>query len=250
MHRVRTLYRSTHLLLIILTGCVLTVFLQRGTMSRHGISSRFTCWWHRRVLAALGIRLRVTGQALDTSCLYLANHLSWLDIHVIGSQLPVRFLSKAEVKHWPVFGWLASRAGTLYIPRGGKHAAARANHIMQRALNAGQSVVLFPESTTTDGNIKRFHSRLMQSALDADCSLQALALRYPDITGGPVHAAVLYVGDMHFMQSVKNILHADNIVAELSFLDAAPSQCNNRDQIARWAEAEIKSVLKVDITAR
>ncbi len=248
MRRARIFYRSIHLLFIILAGCLLTVFLQRGTMLRHGMSSRITCWWHRRVLAALGIRLRVTGQALDTHCLYLANHLSWLDIHVIGSQLPVRFLSKAEVRQWPIFGWLASRAGTLYIPRGSKHAAARASHIMQQALTTGQSVVLFPESTTSDGNIKRFHSRLMQSAIDANCPVQALALRYPNTDGGPVHDAVLYIGDIHFMQSVNNILRADAIVAELNFLDSVPSQNNNRDQLARWAETSIRAVLEPNTT--
>jgi 1-acyl-sn-glycerol-3-phosphate acyltransferase len=241
MQLARIVYRSGLLLIVISTGCLLTVLFQRNTMSRHGVASKITCWWHKRIIKALGIRINIHGKPLDTAALFTANHLSWLDIHIIGSQLPVRFLSKAEVQNWPVFGWLASKAGTLYIPRGGKNAAAEANQIMQQALRDNQHVVLFPESTTSNGEIKRFHGRLMQSAIDAQCMLQPVAIRYPD-SDQPVHNAVLYVDDITFMQSVKSVLAAKSIVAELHFLEPVTAGDKTRDELARHAEQQVKSL--------
>jgi 1-acyl-sn-glycerol-3-phosphate acyltransferase len=235
------IYRSSLLLIVVSTGCLLTILFQRNTMSRHGIASKITCWWHRRIIKAFNIKLRVHGQATNEATLFVANHLSWLDIHIIGSQLPARFLSKAEVQNWPIFGWLASKAGTLYIPRGGKNAAARANQIMQQALSNNQHVVLFPESTTSNGEIKRFHGRLMQSAINAQCLLQPVAIHYPE-PDRRVHNAVLYVDDTTFIQSVKNVLAAKSIVAELHFLEPVLAGDKSRDELARHAEHQIKGL--------
>jgi 1-acyl-sn-glycerol-3-phosphate acyltransferase len=236
------IYRSSLLLIVISTGCLLTVAFQRNTMSRQGFASKITCWWHKRIIKAFNIKLKVHGQASNEATLFVANHLSWLDIHVIGSQLPARFLSKAEVQNWPIFGWLASKAGTLYIPRGGKNAAAEANQIMQQALSSNQHVALFPESTTSNGEIKRFHGRLMQSAIDAQCLLQPVAIRYPD-SDQMVHNAVLYVDDTTFMQSVKNVLATKTIVAELHFLQPVLASDKTRDELARYAEQQVKNAL-------
>ena len=237
----RMIYRSSLLLIVISTGCLLTALFQRNTMSRHGVASKITCWWHRRIIRVFNIKLSVHGQASNEATLFVANHLSWLDIHVIGSQLPARFLSKAEVQSWPVFGWLASKAGTLYIPRGGKNAAARASQIMQQALSNNQHVVLFPESTTSNGVIKRFHGRLMQSAIDAQCLLQPVAIHYPE-PGRRVHNAVLYVDDTTFIQSVKNVLAAKSIVAEVHFLEPVLASNKTRDELARHAEQQVRSL--------
>jgi 1-acyl-sn-glycerol-3-phosphate acyltransferase len=246
MSVVRILYRGAFLVLLISAGGLLTLLFQRGTMQRNGFSSRITRWWHRTVIRILGIRLKVYGTPSDSATLFAANHLSWLDIHVIGSQLPARFLSRAEIRHWPVFGWLASRAGTLYIPRGGKNAAADANVVMHDALQNDHHVVLFPESTTSDGNIRRFHGRLMQSAINAQCMVQPIAIRYPH-TSKAVHDAVLYTGDMSFMQSAKNVMAARGIVAELHFLEAVDACDKTRDELARYAETRVKSLYESDI---
>ncbi len=245
MRVARMVYRGTLLLLIISAGSLLTLLFQRGTLPRRGLTSRVTCWWHRRVIAALGIQLRVHGTPCDAATLFIANHVSWLDIHVIGATLPVRFLSKDEVRHWPLFGWLASRAGTLYIPRGGRDAAANANRIMQNALQDDQHVALFPESTTSDGNIKRFHSRLLQSAIDASCKVQPVAIRYPDNAGSPVHAHVLYVGDTSLLQSLKNIISSKGLCAELHFLDAIDTRDQSRDALAKHAEHQVRARLQM-----
>ena len=113
----RVIYRSTFLVSVIVTGCLLTVFFQKGHMPRQSMSANINRWWHKYVLKALGIKLTIHGTPADNATLFVANHLSWLDIHLIGSHLPVRFLSKAEVKNWPVFGWLEPREvfGEMYV---------------------------------------------------------------------------------------------------------------------------------------
>lgn len=242
--KIRISYRSALLILLIILGSLLTLIVQRGTMPRRGLSSHITCWWHQRVLQIFGIKINVYGTAADSATLFVANHFSWLDIHLIGSHLPARFLSKAEVKDWPVFGWLANRAGTLYIPRGRKSASANANRIMQQTLRDDQHVVLFPEGTTSDGNIKRFHGRLMQSAIDAQCLIQPVAIRYPDSKGNPVDAAVLYTGNTRFMESIKNVMAAQNLTAELHFLEPIDSQNMKPEELASHTEEQIKQLVR------
>ncbi len=244
MPLIRISYRSALLILLIISGSFLTLIVQRGTMPRRGLASHITCWWHQCVLQILGIKVNVCGTAADSATLFVANHLSWLDIHLIGSHIPVRFLSKAEVKDWPLFGWLASRAGTLYIPRGSKSASANANRIMQQTLRDDQHVVLFPEGTTSDGNIKCFHGRLMQSAIDAQCLIQPVAIRYPDSKGNPVDAAVLYTGNTRFMESVKNVMAAKNLTAELHFLEPINPQNMNLMELASYTEERIKKLVR------
>ena len=236
----RIIYRSTLLTTVIISGCLLTVFFQKGYMPRQSLSAKITCWWHKRTLDALGIKLSIHGTPASDTSLFVANHLSWLDIHLIGSHLPVRFLSKAEIKNWPVFGWLASKAGTLYIPRGSKTASVEANNIMQQTLLDEQHVVLFPEATTSNGNIKRFHSRLMQSAIDAQCSIQPVAIRYPD-KEGKMHEAALFIDDMSFAESIRNIMTAKGLVAELHFLEPVNTRGKSRDELAREAEEQVKA---------
>lgn len=237
-------YRYTRLLVVIVSGCLLTLLIPRQHSSPRSLSNRVTRWWHQSIIDALGVKLIVHGKPSTTAALLVANHLSWLDIHVIGSQLPVRFLAKAEVKTWPLFGWLASRAGTLYIQRGNKNAATEANRVMQTALTGNQYVVLFPESTTGDGEIKRFHGRLMQSAIDAECLLQPVALRYPDDSDNNLHRSVAYLGDMSFIQSIKNVITTNNIIAELHFLPVIEA-CNlGRNELAQYAQSQVTELLK------
>ena len=81
--------------------------------------------WYRRVLARLNVQVSVTGQPAEAPCLVVCNHISWLDIMVLGSAVPVAFLSKAEVAQWPVISRLSRAGGTLFIQRGGEGAARR-----------------------------------------------------------------------------------------------------------------------------
>ena len=212
-------------------------------MPRQGFRSKLNCWCHRRFANAFGISVHVFGTPSDKATLFVANHISWFDISAIGGILPVRFLSKIEVRDTPVIGWLASRVGTLYIPRGGKSAAEDANTLMANALLQDHHVVLFPEGTTGDGNIKRFHSRLIQSAITAGCVVQPIAIRYPKNNENNVHPAALFVGDTTMAQSFKKIMSAPDLVAEVHFLEPVEVTNKNRDELAAYAESRVRKVI-------
>ncbi len=243
----RVLYRTTYISIVVITGCILTLFFQNGSMPRQGLSSKFTCWWHKKVTHAFGIPVRTFGTPCEHATLFVANHISWFDINAIGSVLPVRFLSKIEVKHTPVLGWLASRAGTLYIPRGHKTASENANAIMSEALQQDHHVVLFAEGTTGDGKIRRFHSRLIQSAINAGVKVQPVAIRYPYSHTG-VHPAALFVGDTTMGESVKNIMLAKDLVAEIHFLEPVDAIAMSRDELAAYAEDKVREIIEHELT--
>jgi len=245
MSKIRIGYRLVLLSLVISTGSILTVLFQRGTLPPKGIQSYITRWWHRSVAKSLGIPVRVYGTPRKEATLFISNHVSTFDIAALGSVLPVRFLSKIEVKNWPLMGWLATRAGTLYIERGGREAAIKTNKLMAEALSLKHNVVLFAEGTTTDGNVKKFHSRLMQSAVDSGAYIQPVAIRYPDPGGSLVHPAALHIDDMSFSDSTRRMLSAPQLEVEIYFGEAVSAENRSRDELARHAEAEVRRLLDI-----
>ncbi len=244
MSKIRIGYRLAMLSLVVSTGSILTVLFQRGTLPPKGIQSHITRWWHRSIAKSLGIPVRVYGKPRKQATLFVSNHVSPFDIAALGSVLPVRFLSKIEVKHMPLMGWLATRAGTLYIERGGREAAVKTNETMAEALSLKHNVVLFAEGTTTDGNVKRFHGRLIQSAVDSGAYVQPVAIRYPDPDGNKVHPAALFIDDMSFADSSKRMLEARQLEVEIYFGEAVSAKNKSRDELARYAEAEVRRFLQ------
>lgn len=170
--------------------------------------------WYRRVLARLNVQVSVTGQPAEAPCLVVCNHISWLDIMVLGSAVPVAFLSKAEVARWPVISRLSRAGGTLFIQRGGEGAARRSIERIQKAFKRQQSVAVFPEGTTGKGHIVLpFHPRLFAAAIESGVHVQPVALRYPHPEG--VHPEVPYVDQQTLAASILGILGCSSIQAEV-----------------------------------
>lgn len=243
MSTLRIGYRLVLLSLVVSAGSLFTIIFQRGHMPPTGLRSKVTRMWHGSIARSLGITIRVHGTPRKDNTLFISNHISSFDIAAIGSILPVHFLSKHEVKNWPLIGWLATRAGTIYIPRGGKDAAANANQNMADVLSRTHNVLLFAEGTTTDGNIRRFHSRLVQSAVDSNSHIQPVAIRYPDPEGGLTHSAALYIDDMTFTESINRMLGATDLVVEIYFGEAISAENKTRTELAQHAETEVRKIL-------
>lgn len=182
--------------------------------------------------------------------LYVMNHISWFDIPVLASQQPLHFLSKAEVKSWPLIGWFTQRAGTLFIQRGAAGAAANSLSEITHCLQSGGSVVVFPEGTTTDGSILRnFHGRLLQAAIDSQVKIQPVALRYPYKEG--INPHVPYIDEMSFMDSVMGLTQSKPLDVELHFLKSIDNHlCETagitNKQLALLAKQAIAAKLKLD----
>jgi 1-acyl-sn-glycerol-3-phosphate acyltransferase len=232
--------RAARLLLHILVGLALACAVgldRRRRLERE----RLMHWWTSTLLDVLDIELRVAGEPLAGPRLTVANHVSWLDIAVIGACEPTRFLSKSEVKDWPVAGWLAAAAGTFYIRRG-KGGSEPLLHKLVPHLRAGGTIVLFPEGTTTDGHsVGTFHSRLFAAAIDSGCPVQPVALRYERNACG--EAIAPFIGDDDLFSHVLRVLRNPGLVAQISYGVALSPANRSRDQLADAARASIVGLL-------
>ena len=163
--------------------------------------------WTRRLLEILRVNVHHVGTPSEGGAtLIAANHISWLDIPVLGAACPSHFLAKAEVGQWPAIGWLARQAGTLFIRRGGGHLASARRAIRQK-LAAGRSVVFFPEGTTTRGDkVGRFYPRLFQAAMEASRPVQPVAIHYR--RRGEPDTLAPFVGDDTFVPHLWRLLKA------------------------------------------
>ena len=179
------------------------------------------CWWAGKMLRVLGMRLHVDGAFRPGAKLIVANHVSWLDIMAVHAVCPeARFVSKAEVRHWPLVGRLVGAAGTLYIERERRRDAMRVVHQMADALRAGDSVAVFPEGTTSDGReLLPFHANLLQAAIATATPVQAVALRFSDATHR-VSPATLYIGDTSLAASLWWIARAEGLEVHMRVLAA------------------------------
>ena len=196
--------------------------------------------WNTRLLRLLGVTVRASGIPNDGATLFVANHVSWIDIPVIISVRPMRFVSKSDVRGWPVIGWLVACGGTLFIERTRRSDARRVVHLVAQALQAGDAIAMFPEGTTSDGHgVLPFHANLLQAAIAASVPVQAIALRFAD-AHGPVSAAAAYIDDMTLMQSLWAVVSASDLTAHVEVLPPLPSQGFERRALAER--------LRVDIT--
>lgn len=148
--------------------------LQRNPIDRAPWARR--CF--RGATRCLGIRVNCHGKPSTTPTLFVSNHVSWCDIPVIGGTLPMTFLSKSEVGQWPLIGWLARQAGTLFIKRGGGRAYGVADQLAE-LLHGGQNAIIFPEGTTTAGiTVLPFHGKLLKAAMISGVPVQPVSIVY------------------------------------------------------------------------
>lgn len=159
-----------------------------------------------RLLRVLGINLETTGTPPKQGALIVANHLSYLDVLVLGALAPTVFVAKKEVAGWPVFGGLARRAGTLFIDRGRVRDAARVGAEMAAALRAGVNVAVFLEGTSTDGGgVGRFKSALLEPAITAGWPVVPVALDYTAAAGVSVAEEIAWWGAMELGPHLTNL---------------------------------------------
>jgi len=181
--------------------------------------------WSQRLLAILGLRLQFDGTPIAPGAMLVANHISWLDIFVINAVAPSAFVSKAEVRNWPVIGWLAARNDTIFLRRGSRGHARIINAEIAALLDAGRNVAIFPEGTTTDGrHVLHFHAALLQPAIASGHAVQPVALSY-HTADGLYSRAPAYDGDLTLGQCLSNILAERGLIARLSA--AAPIETGN-----------------------
>jgi 1-acyl-sn-glycerol-3-phosphate acyltransferase len=203
--------------------------------------------WSREMLARLGVRLVVKGTpATRGPVLLVANHISWLDITSLHAARYCRFVSKADVKGWPLIGMLASGVGTLFIERESRRDAMRVVHHMADSLRAGDVVAVFPEGTTSDGvHLLPFHANLLQAAIATEAPVQPVVLSYRDAMSA-VSQAPSYVGDTSLAASMWTTVMADRLVARVVVENAQGSRHADRRALAEHLRETILGRLQED----
>ncbi|SIT72173.1 lyso-ornithine lipid acyltransferase [Ectothiorhodosinus mongolicus] len=176
----RRLLRFAALAPLLLIGVLLTLTWGRSDAYPGRVFRRLIRRWYRAFCWVCGLQIHVFGRSLSEPALQVSNHVSWLDIPILGTCSDADFLSKSEVRHWPLVGWLSSRVGTLFIRRGEHGEAQAMRQQISHRLAQGETVHVFPEGTTTDGQqVRRFHHRLFAAAADTSRPVQPVALVYP-----------------------------------------------------------------------
>lgn len=245
MNALRGTLRFLHLLAHFVKGLYLSYTRLHGTHS-HDLSDEqhkiIQNWLHRSA-EIIGIEIQIHGTPAPPPAFVVANHISWLDILIISSVLPVSFLSKAEIRNWPVIGTLAAKAGTLFIRRGSKNGAAEAIQLMRTKLKAGHSVASFPEAKTTHGiEVHTFHPRLFAAAIETGALVQPVAIRYPHEDG--THPHVPYVDQANIISHSFRIMCAKSTLAEVTFCEPIESKDRMRKDVAFTSRKAVAAVVE------
>jgi 1-acyl-sn-glycerol-3-phosphate acyltransferase len=200
--------------------------------------------WAQRMLALMGIRLVVQGTPPERGpVLLVSNHVSWLDILTIHAARHVRFVSKANVQHWPLIGTLSNGAGSLYIERERRRDALRVVHHMTEALGQGDVIAVFPEGTTGDGRtLLPFHANLLQAAISSGAPVQPAALRFADAASGATSLAPRYIQEDNLPVSLWRVLKAPPMLAIVRFGEPQASWGRDRRAWALSLHADVQAL--------
>lgn len=227
-----------------------------------GLARRFPHWYHRAVCRLLGVNLNVIGAvAADSPVLLVANHVSWLDIPVISAVAPVSFVAKKDVASWPFVATLARLQRTVFVDREARSKVGQtANEIIAR-LAAGDTIVLFAEGTSSDGNrVLPFKTSLFAAAFPGAGSkagepgvarpplVQTLTIVYTRRSGLPLgwagRRAMGYYGDIAMGANAWDVLSGGPLEATIKVsAPVALASFKDRKQLALWAEQSIRTAV-------
>ena len=207
--------------------------------------------WSLGLLRVLGMRLEHRGEAVAPGCMLVANHVFWVDIFAINALAPAAFVSKAEVRAWPVIGWLAAKNDTIFLRRGSRGHARIINEETAALLDTGCNVAIFPEGTTTDGaTLLHFHAALLQPAIACGHPVQSIALQYrtPD---DRFSRAPAYDGELSLGECIANIIASPRTITRITV--AAPiatADGADRRTLATRTRGEIATAIGVALDAQ
>lgn len=238
----RLTLRKLRLLVHLLVGMgIVATRFPRASASERSEMNRV---WSIEMLRLAGMKLVVHNDEarLDAGVLVVGNHVSWIDIYVINAWRPTPFVSKAEIRKWPVVGWLAQQLDTVFVQREKRSDAKRIMHELAQRLMAGEKMCVFPEGTTTDGRtLLPFHANLFQAAVSASVPVQPICLMYEDAQGRQ-SVAPAYIGDMSLNDSLDALLRAGELTAHLYVCNPLAPGADRR-LLASEAQAAVSAAL-------
>ena len=245
----RYLWRVPLLALHVLVALPLTILMinplsARVVLRGERLDHRTIRAWSAGMVRLFGFRVRRYGTPLPGAVLFVANHVSWIDIVVLHSQRMMGFVAKREISRWPLVGWLASRGETIFHERGSSESMGGVLHEMLARLRAGRSVGVFPEGRTRNGEeVGPFHARIFLAAVEAGVRVQPVALRYGP--GGSAQTVVAFHPGENFATNFVRLLGEPARETEVWFLDPIDvSDAGGRRRIAETARDRIVAAME------
>lgn len=225
----------TSLIAALLALCWLPSLPRRrsGEAARARVRRWYTRLWGRGVLAAAGVRVSARGMSPPPGTLIVSNHVSYLDILVLSSLLPVVFVANSGLRRWPYWGFMSALGGTVYIDRSKKRDVVGALAGIERALGRGDGVVLFPEATTSDGSSMRpFKPSLLAIAAARESPVHWLTVTYRTPAGAPsARDSVCWWSDVAFVKHCAGLLALRRVDCSVRF-GSAPLSSPDRKALA------------------
>ena len=195
--------------------------------------------WSRALMRVCGVQVKVLGTPpAPGPSLWVANHVSWIDIFILAGVRSVLFVAKSEIRSWPVVGWLVAKVGTVFLQRGQRNSLRQVGEQMKERFKQGEIIGLFAEGTTSTGfDILPFHSSLFDPAVRAQVDIQPVALRF--MHKGQRSDLVSFVGEETLVANLWTLLGATGVAVEVEFLPVITAQqCQEwgRSEVARYTE--------------
>jgi 1-acyl-sn-glycerol-3-phosphate acyltransferase len=220
----------------------------------------FPLWYHRQICRILGLKPEVLGEiSTARPTLFVSNHVSYLDIEVLGSLVKGSFVAKAEVRDWPIFGWLAQLQRSVFVERRAGRAAESRDEMRER-LAAGDSLILFPEGTTSDGNrILPFKSALFSVAEQRPGGqplvVQAVSVAYAKLDGMPMgrylRPYLAWYGDMDLGGHFVRVPGLGRVTVVVEFHPPVTlDQFGDRKALAAYCHAQVARGVAKALTGR
>ncbi|MCY4572098.1 MAG: lysophospholipid acyltransferase family protein [Gemmatimonadetes bacterium] len=213
---------TTAMATILLVAFLPTIFSSRSAVLRATARRRLKSVWARGLMRILGVRISTAGRPPPAGALVVSNHLSYLDIPVLDSVVPMVFVARADLRRWPFWGPLATLGGTIYVDRATRRDVLRVRREMGEAMSRGDSVIVFPESTTSGGDtMLPFKPALLADAAEANTPVYWLTLSYRTPPDGPAaRDQVCWWGDTGFLPHLLGLFALRRVECRMRFGDS------------------------------
>lgn len=238
----RVLWRALFIPLLLLglapTLLSTTRFGRAVRVGRRPLDETVVALWSRFLCRVFGVRVRASGTVLPAPALIVANHRSWLDIQALHSVAAMGFVGKAEIAGWPLLGTLARAGDTIFIERGNHASSADVSAALAGRLNVGHRVAIFAEGGIRPGDdVHVFHARLFKAAVEADCLIQPVMIRY--VRKGARDPEMTFIKGENLVRNMLRLLGRPGCVAELRFLPPFPPDGQPRRDLAHRAHRAV-----------
>ncbi|OUY08397.1 lysophospholipid acyltransferase family protein [Acinetobacter populi] len=235
--------KTAHVLTVVSEGFYLIFRHQLYKQPNNPENTRYVQYFCRRLGEVFNVKVQVHGHIPRHTALWVSNHISWLDVAVLGTGARVFFLAKAEVQSWPILGKLAAWGGTLFIRRGSGDSAKIREQIAS-FLKQGIPVLFFPEATTSDGHsIKKVHGKLLGAAIEANKPVQICLICYINAQGELDHV-VPFIDDQTFIENIAHVLQMEQVTAHLVALPSIDTTGHTLESLSAEVQQQMTEGLE------